>query len=104
MGEACQKSATQRTTVNLLSPHIYPDELAKISELEIALQTLKKTFHRILNTEGFSESDLKKATLAFIFEPHRADNFCSLCNSVLVTSGDRRYEYTVDFQGNVVHK
>ena len=103
LGEACEKANIKSVQINLLSSHLYPDNLKEIKELETSLQTLKKTFIGILQAEGFSLSDLSEVTLTFSFEPKRTDNFCSMCNSKIITNDGKTREYTVDFMGRVVN-
>ena len=103
LGEACEKTKINTVKVNLLSENVYPNNLKKISELELSLNALKETFVRILQSEGFDMSIIKDAALTFYFSLERKDNYCSICNSKIIDKDDKVYEYTVDCMGKVVN-
>ncbi len=100
--QAAKACARENIFINLLAAEPYPKGLSEILPLKNALISLKLRFMEILESENFSKSELKAALLMFEFPVQYADDYCSNCYSLLVSTAGKEYMAGVNYFGKSI--
>ena len=94
LSEACRKAGVWELTLDLTRESPLPSSLPNSEPLRLASQELHRTFVAILQTLGFTLTDISAARLKFSVTPNPPDDYSYVsCNSELVTSRGKSYRH-----------
>lgn len=97
--ETCRSAGVQHVSIDLLDPEPCPKEFRVVLPLLLSLRCLRTKLDEILTAEGFSLSDLSRASLTFFPDPRLHDDCSSICHSILTTVTGRTYEHVINCLG-----
>lgn len=96
LGAACRSANIDEITLDLSLADPFPIGFAANEPLKAATRALRKKFEDIIQMKGFSASEVRIATLRFIFSPSRSDDYSSVCFSHLCTLDGKEFHHRLE--------
>jgi hypothetical protein len=97
--QACRAVGESSVVIDLCNTNPCPEPLFTNQRLQNALLSVQTRFLQILQSEGFSASDIQEASLFFEFTPEFPDDYCSNCHASLVSATGKQFAHAVNYLG-----
>lgn len=97
--QACNTIGVPCARVSLKEKNPCPEVFRHIEPLQLSILALREKFESILMSEGFTLAEIDSVDLTFYFTPEFPDDYCSICDSEIVSVTGKKYRYVVDYMG-----